>query len=224
MNPPALLLLSKPTNRLCVYFRKKSPSLHVFQQKLYTCVTTSVGIRRPLTMFFATTSLPTLESLMTQNRLKIRAKSLNLELTGDAEYIADAYEAIREVLMQRFRAALRNDDAETTATNHHLHKRRNTKPLYTQPSVQTHLGVRPAIADANLRLIVCDDLYHKVSALSRPDFQASIFSRSLDIQQVEHVYIDAADADLLSQHLDVGKTLWRELTAAGRFMVHGNSS
>lgn len=54
---------------------------------------------------------------MTKNTLQIRAQALDLELTGDATYVEQAYMAMRHVVMERFRSTLeegRNEADQTT--------------------------------------------------------------------------------------------------------------
>lgn len=159
---------------------------------------------------------------MSQNKLKIQAESLDLELSGDADYVRDAYAAIRPVVLQRFQSALQK--AELPTPEDPPRKRQITQPLYKQPAIQKHIVTSRGIADQHLRLIVCGDLYHKVSVLSRPDFEKSIFNSSIDIDSVEHVFVNEGDIDLLETHFPIGRTLWRELTPTGKSMVQGNSS
>ena len=46
---------------------------------------------------------------MAKNRLQIKAGTLDLELNGDADYIRDAYSAMRSVVLARFQEALEAD-------------------------------------------------------------------------------------------------------------------
>ena len=160
---------------------------------------------------------------MTQNKLKIQAESLDLELCGDADYVRDAYTAIRSVVIERFKSALIKGD-QPAGDPSLPRQRRITKPLYKVPEVEKHFASSRAIADQHLRLVVCGDLYHKVSVIARQDFRESIFDAALDIDLLKHLYINEDDAPTLQLHLPIGRTLWRELTPAGRDIVQGNSS
>jgi hypothetical protein len=154
---------------------------------------------------------------VSQNRLKIKADSLDLELTGDAEYVREAYEAIRAVVVQRFEQTLRASDQAVPMRPRD--KRKTTQPLYRIDGVSRHMK-----GDTHLRLVVCNDLYHKVALLTRKDFSRSVFGSILDPEGLESVFIDEGDVEELAGEIEVGKTLWRELTATGKKMVHGNSS
>lgn len=48
---------------------------------------------------------------MVKNTLQIRARALDLELTGDATYVEEAYMAMRHVVMERFRSTLHQDQS-----------------------------------------------------------------------------------------------------------------
>jgi|SRR5690554_3933715 len=156
---------------------------------------------------------------MTQNRLKIKAHSLDLELTGEAAYVEDAYQAIRSVVLQRFAQTLESD-VESPAPK----KRSNTQPLYRVDGVKERITPTREMADNHLHLVVCSELYHKVSVLSRPDLARTIFGKAVSADRIDHVFINEADLGALADHFEVGKTLWRELTASGRAVVHGEGS
>lgn len=166
---------------------------------------------------------------MGQNTLKIKANSMDLELSGDADYVRDAYEAIREVVQLRFQQTLKEGHRQEEALQTRERQRRITKPLFKSEGISRPVEISPPrasrkLAEEHIRLAVCGDLYHKISVLSRQDFRESIFDRSLSIDKIDHIFIDEDDADLLSEQFEVGRTLWRELTAAGRAMVQGNST
>ncbi|RAL20563.1 hypothetical protein DL240_16125 [Lujinxingia litoralis] len=156
---------------------------------------------------------------MSQNRLKIKAHSLDLELTGEAAYVEDAYAAIRQVVLQRFSQTLDAHQGEGEPAP--VRKRRNTQPLYRADQVKERIPPSREMADNHLHLVVCSELYHKVSVLPRPELAGTIFGALLHSECIDHVYIDEHDLAALAPHFDVGKTLWRELTRSGRAVVHG---
>lgn len=165
---------------------------------------------------------------MSQNRLKIQAQNLDLELTGDAAYVGEAYEAIRDVIVTRFEQTLRQaqrGEGEGSAQEGGKGtsgggRRRITRPLYRIDGVSKQISPGPT----RLRLVVCNDLYHKVAVLRREELEASVFGEVLDSTKLESVFINEAEVPVLERELPVGKTLWRELTATGRRMVKGDSS
>lgn len=156
------------------------------------------------------------------NRLKIQAESLDLELTGDSDYVRDAYEAIRTVVMQRFEKTLRKEEVDEDDDDERA--RCPTQPLYRLDGVQQHMAASRELADHHIRMVVCNELYHKVAVLTRKDLTESLFGKVIDSKAVEHIYVNEGDVPALTEHIGIGKTLWRELTAHGRAIVHGDSS
>lgn len=152
---------------------------------------------------------------MGQNRLKIQAESLDLELTGDADYVRDAYQAIRSVVMQRFERTLRAQGEEKVP------ERASTQPLYRIEEVRENLAANQQLSGHPIRLVVCNQLYHKVAVLSREDMEKSILGKHINSMAIEHIYINEEDAPALTGHIEIGKTLWRELTPHGRTIIHG---
>ena len=72
-------------------------------------------------------------------------------------------------------------------------------------------------------MIVCTSLYRRVAALSRRDFQRSLFGNTIDADALATVYLNEGAADRLANQMAFGNTLWRELTKAGKAIVQGES-
>lgn len=154
------------------------------------------------------------------NRLRIRAKSLNLDLVGEAEYILRAYDAIHPVLVERFEESVEGvleeiDDEEL--------------PSGRSPMAQTipmHKPVDPKMLEAGLGLphinvVVCNEVYNKIYLVDREEVRATAFDRVLNLASVNRIYINRSQRDQFRGFFRFGKVLWRELTSAGKAVVKG---
>lgn len=151
--------------------------------------------------------------IMTTNKLRIRAKSLDLDLAGEPEYILRAYDAIQPVLMERFEesvdAVLETPGDAARAKTMRMHAPVDPSTAATQPDE----GVE------HLNVVVCNEVYNKIYLMERSAVQASIFGRAIDTEQVARVFVNRSQSALFEEHFHFGKVLWRELTTAGRRAV-----
>ncbi len=174
---------------------------------------------------------------MSQNKLKIEAESLDLELSGDADYVVRAYEAIREVLIERFEATLAKGEASRSGSGKSGPVRAGmmepcpdtTSPLHRvesaskNPLVQ-HVKAGRELTRFHLQFVVCTELYYRVAALTRNEFEESIFGDVINSEHISKLYVDESAAECLRDRIEFGSTLWRELTKAGKLAIHGDSS
>ena len=173
---------------------------------------------------------------MSQNQLKIEADSLNLELGGDEEYISEAYDALRSVVMDRIEAILvraegldelgvvGDQEKPQKVKRESKFKADRTNPLFRLDAVSQQIAAGKELAKIQLQFVVCTELYYRIAALTREGFRASIFGKAVDPEAINGVYIDEKAADRLRDRIEFGKTLWRELTPEGRAIVHGDKS
>lgn len=155
--------------------------------------------------------------MSSKNSLKIRAKDLHLDLEGEYEYVERAYDAIRPVLMERFRASLEIElgGGPTTSeirSRKTLPLNRVTKGAEADPDLAQHINV-----------VICNEVYNKIHLAHANDLEQSHFSRVLDFEHVRRVYMNRSQSDRFEKFVPVGKTLWRELTSAGKAAVKGES-
>ncbi len=182
---------------------------------------------------------------MAKNRLQIKAGTLDLELNGDADYIRDAYSAMRSVVLARFQEALEADAngastpprrSEPPALPDDVPPPQNkpkptvfrpdsntTNPLFRLDAVKQQVEAGKELVQVQLQMIVCTSLYRRVAALSRRDFQRSLFGNTIDADALATVYLNEGAADRLANQMAFGNTLWRELTKAGKAIVQGES-
>lgn len=178
------------------------------------------------------------DGFMSENRLNIKAHSLELELTGEADYVVEAYEAIRGVVIRRFEETIDEIEAEDERARE---KRKSAKkgqnirhddsisanttnPLFRIDSLKQHVAAGRELTTYHLQFVVCTELYNRIAALPRDEFDDSIFGKSIKAEAITKVYLDESAAGGLRDRIEFGKTLWRELTTAGKAAIHGDSS
>ena len=161
---------------------------------------------------------------MSQNRLRIRANALNLDLVGETEYIVRAYDAIQSLLIERFRESIEDvlDDEPPGFAE---------PPKPRDPLAQTipmHKAVDPKklpTADdpgpQHVNVVVCNEVYNKIYLVDRDQLEAVPITRVLNLAVVDRVYINRSQRDRFFELVKPGKVLWRELTSAGRAVVKG---
>ncbi len=143
-----------------------------------------------------------------ENTLVIRTRGLDVELDGDAAAVRRAYRALRAQLVEHY--------FDTMAAQ---------RPASRAPAPPVRgLGEasRPRDDSAEehfINLVVCEDIYHKMYLVDEFRFAKGFLSRALRGSELRRIYVHADVEDRVRERLDVGKTLWRELTAAGKAAV-----
>ncbi len=158
------------------------------------------------------------------NRMKIQAKSLDLELSGDRAYVVDAYQAIRGVIMDRFELTLGVQASHEVTPEEVKPTRHKTQPLHR---VETAVNLPERTLDTtsnHIHVVVTGEIYHNISVVEREAIEKSVLARVIDVQHIERIYIDRVDRDKLQPILPVGKVLWRELTHAGQAAIRGSEN
>ncbi len=150
------------------------------------------------------------------NRLRIRAKSLNLDLVGEAQYIMRAYDAIHPVLVERFEESVEGVLEDSAGP-----------PTPRDPMAETipmHKAIDPAMVrrpPQHINVVVCNEVYNKIYLVDRDEIVATPFHRILELGAVNRIYINRSQRERFRDFFKFGKVLWRELTAAGRAVVKG---
>lgn len=156
---------------------------------------------------------------MTTNRLRIRAKSLELDLSGDADYVLRAYDAVHTVLMERFVESVEGvlEEAATPAT-----PPSSTLAAEGSRTIPMHKPYEPTLEDPqHLNVVVCNEVYNKIYLVEAACVQRSPFARAIDFSNVRRVYINRTQRVEFAPFVETGKVLWRELTTAGKAVVKG---
>lgn len=149
-----------------------------------------------------------------KNVLKIKAQSLDLELKGESEYIEQAYRAIREVLMERFRESI-----EANRLNQQppaaVERATEELPVITPDQMRAHKSAEPR----NVHLALCDEVYNKIYLVDGQTGISGALGKVLDTNHVSRIYINRTQEAAFRGMLKFERVLWRELTAAGRDAV-----
>ena len=73
-----------------------------------------------------------------------------------------------------------------------------------------------------VNLVVCEAAFRKMYLLDKPRFEAGFLSETLKIEPLHRIYISSTIEQKVRAPLQIGSTLWRELTAAGRAVFDGS--
>ena len=151
------------------------------------------------------------------NRLRIRAKSLNLDLVGEAEYIMRAYDAIHPVLVERFEESIEGVLEQTDEAP-------PSDPL--AQTIPMHRAVDPTKLRSgelpqHINVVICNEVYNKIYLVDRNDIRTTAFRRIVDFDAVHRIYVNRAQREQFRGLFELGKVLWRELTSAGKAVVKG---
>lgn len=148
-----------------------------------------------------------------KNVLKIKAQALDLELKGESEYIEQAYRAIREVLMDRFRESIEAH----RRSQEPVEPERSTEelPVITPEQIRAHKKSEPR----NVHLALCDEVYNKIYMLDGQSGISGALGKILDTEHISRIYINRSQEDGFRNVLKFERVLWRELTSAGRDAV-----
>lgn len=162
------------------------------------------------------------------NKLTIHTQALSLDLEGSSAEVRRAYGTLRTQLIEQFYQTMIGQ----------------TKPGQTKPSKRSRanqtleLETIDAVADKPpeaeapekrqpventaenfVGLVICEDIYNKMYLLDEERFRRSFLSKVLDGEQLRRIYVNAASEAQLRNSVDMGNTLWRELTSAGKVAV-----
>ncbi len=147
------------------------------------------------------------------NKISIRTHGLDLDLEGDAAEVRRAYRSLRSQLIEQFYQTM-------------LERRGPNDRTLELPTIgeSASLG-EPTVVDEEdsdenfINLVICEDIYNKMYLLDEQRFRESFLSKILQGRELRRIYVDARVEEVLRDRVDVGSTLWRELTAAGKAAV-----
>jgi hypothetical protein len=139
-----------------------------------------------------------------KNVLRIDAKSLQVELSGDESYVIAAYEALRPVLVKSYRESLHGP-------------RRVTEKIAAVGSSPASIHVAER---THFFAIWFSSIYHKVLMVRIDDMKPCPLSCELDFSKISRLYVDRENRDRIPG-FPKGKVLWRELTEAGKSAMRG---
>lgn len=136
-----------------------------------------------------------------RNTIKVSTPDLCLELSGEANLLKDAYEAVRPILISHFAATFSASSSDDVTGQ-------TRKPAILSAGTKEHIN-----------FVVCNEVYNKVYLVELEDLEQASLSRVLDLSRVSRVFISRSQKDRFEEFFSMGKVLWRELTTAGRAVV-----
>lgn len=145
------------------------------------------------------------------NKLRIRAKSLNLDLSGEPEYILRAYDAIRPVLLERFVESVDRVLEESSAE---APTSRRTLEMHAPAAARETSRRRE-----HINVVVCNAVYNKIHLADREELSESPFGQVIEMDEVRRIFLNRSQAGRFREFFRFGKVLWRELTVAGKAVV-----
>ena len=165
------------------------------------------------------------------NSLTIATDGLEVTLSGEIEEVESAYTALQELLQTCYAETI---DARGESSN--PSGGYETQPLHAQPGeppaeaeTEMSAAVRAVAPDdsddraAFVQLVLRRDKYTKVHLLERKELSNSFLGNALDPEAVSRIYTDSETEKRLRPTLEIGETLWRELTPEGRQAVERRS-
>lgn len=162
------------------------------------------------------------------NKLTIRTQALSLELEGSSTEVRRAYGTLRTQLIEQFYQTMLG---QKKLDQNKLPKRGPAdrtleletvdavaeKPLEDEAPKDSQPVENPA--ENFVGLVICEDIYNKMYLLDEERFRQSFLSKVLDGEKLRRIYVNAASEAQLRDSVDMGNTLWRELTSAGKVAV-----
>lgn len=153
----------------------------------------------------------------TDNKLSIQCAGLSLEMQGSAEEVGRAYRALRTQLTEAFHKTIH---AERGVDDHTLQLRADelveTGSPSPAPAASAPIAVQTPLSDNFFNLVVCEETHRKVYLIDDTRFERSFLGKALEIEPISRVYIDSKVEQRVRKSLDMGSTLWRQITPAGK--------
>ncbi len=140
------------------------------------------------------------------NHLSIKTTSIEFSVSGDTVFVEKSYEAVRELILERFIESTRMEmfpEIPAADISEVI-----SEPMPDQSEELDHIS-----------FIECNDVYLKVYFVTREELSQTIFSESIDFDAIQNVYVGSGENPAFDEHITLGKALWRELTTAGRAAI-----
>ncbi len=162
------------------------------------------------------------------NKLTIDTQALSLELEGSSAEVRRAYGTLRTQLIEQFYQTMIGQTKPGQAGPSKRSRANKTLELETVDAVADNASPteppneRQPVenpAENFVGLVICEDIYNKMYLLDEERFHRSFLSKVLDGEKLRRIYVNAASEAQLRNSVDMGSTLWRELTSAGKVAV-----
>jgi hypothetical protein len=132
--------------------------------------------------------------------LRLRSDNVKVEFEGEADFVRSCYELIRPKLLEHLTRGLPSTPAAPSSDDENA----VVKPVPTRRT------------PAYVWVLRCNELYYKVSVVERNLLRQSLLGRYLHPGRLARIIVQSDQAEQLHFLVPAGKTLWSELTPAGR--------
>jgi|GEM_PF-4789624 len=153
----------------------------------------------------------------TDNKLSIQCAGLSIELQGSAGEVGRAYRALRTQLTEAFYRTINvergPDDRTLQLRAEDLVETGSPNPA---PVDSAPVSVQTPLSDNFFNMVVCEEMHRKVYLIDDIRFERSFLGKALEIEPISRVYIDSKIEHRVRASLDMGSTLWRQITPAGK--------
>src|SRR5690554_4275079 len=151
------------------------------------------------------------------NKLSIQCADFSIEMQGSSVEVGRAYRALRAQLTEAFYKTI---NAERDPEDRTLQLRADdlveTGAQPTAPVDAAPVSVQTPLSDNFFNLVVCEETHRKVYLIDDIRFERSFLGKALEIEPISRVYIDSKIEQRVRASLDMGSTLWRQITPAGK--------
>jgi hypothetical protein len=132
-----------------------------------------------------------------EGTLRVNGEGFCVELSGDAEFVGAAWEALKPVVIARAHAG-----------------------------EKSRVATLDAVGDGSQRgyvwVLVLHELYRKVHVQERPVLARSALARHVDVGRLSRVYLSRSDSEVVGELFSFGRTAWSELTSSGQRQLGGD--
>ncbi|MFW5965898.1 MAG: hypothetical protein ACOCV2_00200 [Persicimonas sp.] len=153
------------------------------------------------------------------NQLTLQVGELRLHLEGPASRLGQVYAAVRPQLLTLLHEAMSEADAVIAEDAPFVEG--ETTQLLDNPAPDA-TPRRPRNSNQFVEVVICEEIYHQMCLLDKARFEESWLDRLFDREQINRLYVDAASEADFRRVVELGDTLWRELTTAGQSTVEGS--
>lgn len=147
------------------------------------------------------------------NKLSIRSAELNIDMKGSAAEVSRAYRSIRTQLTEAFYKTI---NAERGPDDRTLQLRAEDLIEVAPEAKSAPVSVQTPLSDNFFNMVVCEETHRKVYLIDDIRFERSFLGKALAIQPIGKVYVDSKAEQRVRSGLDMGSTLWRQITPAGK--------
>lgn len=153
------------------------------------------------------------------NQLTVQVGELRLHLEGPASRLGQVYAAVRPQLLTLLHEAM--SEADALSSEDDAFAEIDAAPV-GDAAAPDATPRRPRDSSQFVEVVICEEIYHQMCLLDKARFEESWLDRLFDREQINRLYVDAASEAKFRRVVELGDTLWRELTTAGQSTVEGS--